>query len=271
MTENLTVEGLFRKTGSIARQKEVKRQLDQGKSLQSILLKQHYVSEEQGHSVHELPSCVVHDLANLLKQFVRELPQSLFTDYLQTAFLQASEGTQLRDKQADETVTLLCFLLPEVNRSTLSYLANLLNQTARRAASNFMDTGNLSVVFAPNLLPNCRSDDLQLRKAARLLALLIDRPQMLSCLPAALNLPYELHKCCAKHRKRGGSLKAFVSELIRRRRPDPECCCCTSTLRRYDTQPLQLSPSYCSLPASSDHMCHRSDPHAHALCESVTR
>lgn len=55
--KNCGVEGLFRKAGSAARQREMKRLLDKGEGIKS--------------------SYDVIDLANILKQFLRDLPDPL--------------------------------------------------------------------------------------------------------------------------------------------------------------------------------------------------
>lgn len=55
--KNVHTEGLFRKAGSACRQREIRRQLEKGEGVK--------------------PSFDVVDLANILKQFLRELPEPL--------------------------------------------------------------------------------------------------------------------------------------------------------------------------------------------------
>jgi hypothetical protein len=55
--KNAHTEGLFRKAGSAARQREIKRQLEKGEGIKA--------------------SYDVVDLANILKQFLRDLPEPL--------------------------------------------------------------------------------------------------------------------------------------------------------------------------------------------------
>jgi len=59
-------EGLFRKAGSACRQREVKRQLEKGEGVK--------------------PAHDVIDLANILKQFLRELPEPLIPIQLHDIF-----------------------------------------------------------------------------------------------------------------------------------------------------------------------------------------
>lgn len=65
--KNVQTEGLFRKAGSSCRQREIKRQLERGESIKAS---------------HD-PI----DLANILKQFLRELPEPLIPYQLHDVLL----------------------------------------------------------------------------------------------------------------------------------------------------------------------------------------
>ena len=65
--KNVHTEGLFRKAGSSCRQREIKKQLERGEGV---------------NASHD-----VVDLANILKQFLRELPEPLIPYQLHDIFL----------------------------------------------------------------------------------------------------------------------------------------------------------------------------------------
>ncbi|KAM6061677.1 rho GTPase-activating protein 36 isoform 2-T2 [Chlamydotis macqueenii] len=102
----------------------------------------------------------VHDVAALLKEFLRDMPDSLIPRELYAAFLSTApmEGpAQLAALQ------LLLFLLPPCHSDTLQRLLRFLGEVARHAQSsrgpdgreipgNKMTVSNLAMVFGPNVL-----------------------------------------------------------------------------------------------------------------------
>ena len=56
--------------------------------------------------------------------------------------------------QRHMALMLLCLLLPLPHLTTLRYIMCFLSRVARNAASNKMDTPNLAVCMAPNILHN---------------------------------------------------------------------------------------------------------------------
>jgi RhoGAP domain len=88
------------------------------------------------------------DIASLLKQFLRELPEPLFTASLHDVFVEC-----VHDSVAiSEAVPLACLLLPSCNLATLRYVALFLSRVAASSGINRMDAANLAVCLAPNLL-----------------------------------------------------------------------------------------------------------------------
>jgi RhoGAP domain len=88
------------------------------------------------------------DIASLLKQFLRELPEPLFTSALHDIFV-----SSVRDNIAiPEAILLACLLLPSCNLATLRYVALFLSKVAASSSVNRMDAANLAVCLAPNLL-----------------------------------------------------------------------------------------------------------------------
>lgn len=93
------------------------------------------------------------DVSSLLKQFFRELPDPLLTSDLYDVFMQcvgvrALDGTSARLN----AVLLACLLLPDTNLATLRYLVTFLMQVAANSNYNRMDSSNLAVCLAPNLI-----------------------------------------------------------------------------------------------------------------------
>ncbi|KAL4656463.1 rho GTPase-activating protein 11A [Arapaima gigas] len=130
LKEHIHTEGLFRKSGSVIRQKALRAKLDQGESC--------------------IPSALPCDLAGLLKQFFRELPDPILPTELQEAMLKAQQLPGAEDRAS--ALQLLSCALPDRNSRTLRYFFNFLNDVSQRCEENKMDSSNLSVIFAPNIL-----------------------------------------------------------------------------------------------------------------------
>lgn len=127
--ENLTVEGLFRKAGSSSRQREIKTWLDKGGKLDSS----HHVI----------------DVANILKSFLRELPEPLIPHKYHDTFLRC----MLLKEKRDEAVILTCLLLPKDHLNTLAFFMAFLRNVASYADSNKMTISNLAIIIAPSVMP----------------------------------------------------------------------------------------------------------------------
>ncbi|XP_031435955.1 rho GTPase-activating protein 11A isoform X1 [Clupea harengus] len=123
-------EGLFRKSGSIVRLKALRAKLDQGEDC--------------------LSSALPVDVAALLKQFFREMPEPVLSTELHASFLKAQE-LPTEEERTSATMLLSC-VLPDRNLNTMRYFFSFLQSVSQRSAENKMDSSNLSVIFAPNLL-----------------------------------------------------------------------------------------------------------------------
>ncbi|XP_071383714.1 rho GTPase-activating protein 6-like [Centroberyx affinis] len=109
----------------------------------------------------------VHDVAALLKEFLRDMPDPLLTKELYTAFI----NTMLLDPDEQQSVTqLLIYLLPACNSDTLHRLLEFLSTVADHAhdrqdkdgqemTGNKMTSLNLATIFGPNLLHKQKSSD----------------------------------------------------------------------------------------------------------------
>ncbi|XP_053311031.1 rho GTPase-activating protein 6 isoform X2 [Spea bombifrons] len=145
----LQTVGIFRVGSSKKRVRQLREEFDRGVDV---------VLEEE-HSVH--------DVAALLKEFLRDMPDPLLTRELYTAFI----NTIMLD--ADEqlsTLQLLIYLLPPCNCDTLHRLLQFVSTVASHAEDTFDKDGqeitgnkmtslNLATIFGPNLLHKQKSSD----------------------------------------------------------------------------------------------------------------
>ncbi|EDW83572.2 uncharacterized protein Dwil_GK13677 [Drosophila willistoni] len=103
-----------------------------------------------------------HDVATLLKEFLRDLPEPLLCNHLYITFL---ETQRIRNRRLQlEGISHLIKLLPIPHRDTLFVLLRFLANVAAHSddvqdqegciemTGNKMDSSNLSTVFAPNIL-----------------------------------------------------------------------------------------------------------------------
>ncbi|XP_040917461.1 rho GTPase-activating protein 11A isoform X2 [Toxotes jaculatrix] len=127
---HVDTEGLFRKSGSVIRLKALRAKLDAGEECLSTAL-----------------PC---DVAGLVKQFFRELPEPVLPPELQEAFLKAQQLPTEEDRTS-ATMLLSC-ALPDRNLCALRHFFDFLHNVSMRSAENKMDSSNLSVILAPNLL-----------------------------------------------------------------------------------------------------------------------
>lgn len=94
-------------------------------------------------------SGTVHDVAGLLKLFLRALPEPLLTFRLYPYFVRAQQLPSARNRA--EAIMLLCLELPFAHLSTLKYLMHLLHDVVHTPGS-LMSAKNLAAIFTPNLL-----------------------------------------------------------------------------------------------------------------------
>lgn len=133
LTEGLQSKGIFRKTGSVSKQKQIRKHLDKGGSL------------EKNHNVI--------DVANLLKTFIRELPEPLIPPgQIQEALLRCLfHFPSCKEKNA--AMLMLVLLLPPISVNTLAYFLQFLEILSKHADDNLMSVDNLVKVLTPTLMP----------------------------------------------------------------------------------------------------------------------
>ncbi|CAN7984697.1 unnamed protein product, partial [Ixodes pacificus] len=131
----------------------------------------------------------VHEVAGLLKQILRHLPEPLLTNKYADAFVQVGRvPTLLLQLKA---LNLLVLVLPEPNRDTLWALVHFLADVAELAPRNRMSLHNVAMVLAPNLFSPKRrkatEENLQVaRTTTTLTRMLVWYRQILWTIPSQL-------------------------------------------------------------------------------------
>ncbi|KYQ55968.1 Rho GTPase-activating protein 19 [Trachymyrmex zeteki] len=137
--QNIIQEGIFRRTGKLTRQQDLKTAMSQGV----------FLDLDDGRFS-------VHDCASVLKTFLAELSEPLLTDLHYPAHCQIAELCSLDAKTNHarllSSLQLLLLLLPPPNRILLKAIVTLLNKTASYEYSNKMNSDTLATLFTPHLL-----------------------------------------------------------------------------------------------------------------------
>ncbi|KAI0022202.1 rho-type GTPase-activating protein [Xylariomycetidae sp. FL0641] len=138
--KDLSVEGVFRKNGNIKK-----------------LSEQVAAVDREGCDAVRWNDETPHQLAALLKRYLRELPDCLMTNKLYKLWLSA---TKIKDpEKRRQCLHLACCLLPQTHRDTLEVLFSFLKWVATfhqvdEDTGSRMDVHNLARVMAPNILFN---------------------------------------------------------------------------------------------------------------------
>uniref|UniRef100_A0A8D0HWA4 Rho-GAP domain-containing protein n=1 Tax=Sphenodon punctatus TaxID=8508 RepID=A0A8D0HWA4_SPHPU len=159
LEEHIHTEGLFRKSASFVRLKMLKSKLDQGENCLSTA-----------------QPC---DVAGLLKQFFRELPEPILPVDLQEALLKAQ---QLGNEEKNAATILISCLMTDKTIDTLRYFFNFLRNVCLRSNENKMDSSNLAVIFAPNLLQSSDKEKMSVNIERKETYQSLSRKKYLLCL-----------------------------------------------------------------------------------------
>ncbi|KAI9033328.1 Rho GTPase activation protein, partial [Hyaloraphidium curvatum] len=93
----------------------------------------------------------VHDVATILKKYLRDVPEPLFTNELFPYFLQTLDVSPDDAVRANYVQCLVCLLSP-AHLVVVEFLFELLVDIARNADRTQMTTSNLARVLAPTVL-----------------------------------------------------------------------------------------------------------------------
>ncbi|MEE6487492.1 hypothetical protein FKM82_014919 [Ascaphus truei] len=126
---------------------------------------------ENGKELVELSQASPHDLSNVMKLYLRQLPEPIMPFRLYNGLMglakeslrgtEAGKGPRLEDKGPETEPEVLALVLrlrellqelPPENRSTLQYLVQHLRRVSDQEQLNKMSPSNLGIVFGPALM-----------------------------------------------------------------------------------------------------------------------
>lgn len=116
-----------------------------------FILKQKRIEDGQG-----IKDAQPHDVASLLKQFFRQLPEPLLTNILHDSFLKTQRLEN--EEQRSQAILLLCLMLPLAHLHTLQFIMRFIAEVATHSDQSKMGTSNLAIVLAPNLMHNSKKE-----------------------------------------------------------------------------------------------------------------
>lgn len=134
LEDYLHVKGIFRKSPAVSRLRQLEVSLSSGKTLEEL----------------QPPP---HDVAGLVKSFLRSLPDALFSEQIVSILIQCPS---LLDNEI-RGIRLACTLLSPATLQCLQALLSLLALVAQHHADNKMNENSLAVVIAPTLFYNRNS------------------------------------------------------------------------------------------------------------------
>ncbi|GLG97554.1 Rho GTPase-activating protein 68F [Gryllus bimaculatus] len=123
--------GIFRKSGVRSRIQKLK-----------------LMAEMQGEHI-SYEGQQAYDVADMVKQYFRELPEALLTNKLSETFIAIFQHVPVELRA--EAVQCVLLLLPDEHREALQTLLEFLHQVSARSACNQMNPSNLAVCLAPSL------------------------------------------------------------------------------------------------------------------------
>lgn len=137
-TMDMSIEGVFRKNGNLKRLNDLKEDIDTNGTEKVDLTRENPVQ-----------------VANMLKKFLRDLPDPLLTFKLHKLWI---TSTKIADEEKRRRVMhLTCCLLPKAHRDTMEVLFNFLVWVSSfshvdEESGSKMDIHNLATVITPNIL-----------------------------------------------------------------------------------------------------------------------
>lgn len=162
--EEIETEGIFRKTGSVKKQRLIQEQLENGGSF------------DKTHTAIEV--------ANLLKTFFRELPEPLIPPgKIQDELLRCMTQFTVYEEKV-EAVLMLMLLLPPINVNTLAYFLQFLEVVIKSSSNNLMTIDNLVRVLTPTIMPvPANGPQIRIGSHFKVVELLIENASLLGVIP----------------------------------------------------------------------------------------
>lgn len=157
-------EGIFRKTGSIQKQQAMKEQLERNSTFNDKIN--------------------VIDIANLLKTYLRELPEPLIpTGMIQDALIRCLIQKSNYENKV-ESILNICLFLPTLTVNTLAYFLQFLEVITKDSHQNRMTIGNLVKVLTPTIMPiSPNAPEKRLESHFKIVELLIENANLIGVVP----------------------------------------------------------------------------------------
>lgn len=105
---------------------------------------------EAGLPMGTAPFPSTHNIATIMKKFLRQLPTPVLTFEMNDRFI-AVNNLESKDEKIAELRKIVASL-PECNRELLHCTLQLVSETSKLSDKNMMNAENLSKVIFPNLL-----------------------------------------------------------------------------------------------------------------------
>lgn len=188
--DNIEAEGLFRKAGSTARQKEIRViffsifWLVANEKAYFNIFQTFQEKLELGIPIDD--TCNVIDIANTLKFFFRELPEALLPPgNFQESILRCllCKGTNERKIAA---IKMICLLLSTHALNTLVYFMQFLNLVSLHSSVNKMTAKNLAIVFIGLMPINENFQGQRLSSHVQIIEILIENAHDIGLVPVNL-------------------------------------------------------------------------------------
>mmetsp|Transcript_33753 Transcript_33753/g.95001 ORF Transcript_33753/g.95001 Transcript_33753/m.95001 type:complete len:1097 (-) Transcript_33753:213-3503(-) len=124
--------GIFRLSGTFSAMDSLRNEYDRGMEV-------------------NLSEADIHDVAGLLKMWMRELPEPLLSNALYKDFL-ATVDESIPESKSIRKIRKLVDMLPECNKNVVQALTKFFHMISQNHESTKMSVSNLAIVVAPNLL-----------------------------------------------------------------------------------------------------------------------
>lgn len=182
--EQVSTEGLFRKAGSTARQREIRVRImediwDNFDVKCAFFLFQSHLEggARLGKSHHVI------DVANVLKLFLRELPEPILAPgNIQESVLRCL----LCGDRKVNALLLSVLLLPTLSLNTLTFFMQFLLTVSQHSAQNRMTSENLAIIFTPGLMPLPENIPQRLSSHCKVVQMLIEHANQIGTVPRYL-------------------------------------------------------------------------------------
>ncbi|XP_045519508.1 stAR-related lipid transfer protein 13 isoform X1 [Pieris brassicae] len=142
--------GIFRKAGVKSRIAKLRTMVETAGSANAAFAIENMNTTDPTHSSLNFEGAQAHDVADMVKQYFRELPDALLTNKLSETFIAIFQ--HVPEPLRPDAVQCALLLLPEEHLEALQSLLIFLAEVAEHSAVNQMTASNLAVCFAPTLL-----------------------------------------------------------------------------------------------------------------------